>query len=133
MKNISKFVSFVLLTSFISCSTTAQQKTDLSVAEFEKGISKTNIQLVDVRTSDEYKTGYIKNAVLADWNNDEQFKEKAAGLDKTKPVYVYCRSGGRSSKAAQWLTENGFKEVYNLEGGILSWEKTGKAVVLSEK
>lgn len=104
-------------------------KKDLTVTEFEKQIATETAQVLDVRTPDEYKTGVIKNAVLADWNNGEQFVSKAGTLDKTRPVYLYCRSGGRSSKAAEWLTSNGFKEVYNLEGGILAWKKNGREVV----
>lgn len=44
-------------------------------------------------------------------------------LDKEKPVYIYCRSGGRSGKAAKQLADEGFTEIYDLDGGILEWNK----------
>ena len=58
------------------------------------------------------------------WNGD-QFEAEAAKYDKTKPIFVYCRVGGRSAKAADKLSQMGFKEVYNLEGGIIQWTESG--------
>ena len=123
-------LSCIMIAGCISCSVSAQKKVNLSVDAFEEGIKKDSIQLLDVRTPQEFKTGYIKGAILADWIDDDDFRAKAAGLDKEKPVYVYCRSGGRSGDAAQWLTENGFKNVFNLEGGMTAWKKNEKAVVM---
>lgn len=111
---------FVLVFS-ISC--VAQEKGKvLSQDEFKKGISKKDIQLVDVRTPDEYKNGHIDHAKNIDYMNDN-FKNEIKKLDKTKPVYVYCQAGGRSAKAASLFIEAGFKEVYDLKGGYESWKK----------
>src|SRR5690606_614856 len=69
---------------------------------------------------------HLDNAVNINWN-DNDFDKKAAELNKSKPVFVYCLSGGRSSKAASKLTELGFKEVYEMEGGIVKWNASGLA------
>lgn len=109
-----------------SCNSQAQE-TNLSVPEFEKAITKSNIQILDVRTTGEYQAGHLKNALLADWNNEVVFKERAKGLDKNKPVYTYCLSGARSNAATQWLRQNGFT-AYNLSGGISAWKRADKPI-----
>jgi rhodanese-related sulfurtransferase len=116
-------ISFALL---ISCNSNSQQ-TNLSVPEFEKAITQSNIQVLDVRTAGEYQAGHITNALLADWTNEEEFKSRAQALDKSKWVYTYCLSGGRSSAATRWLIENGFT-AFNLSGGIAAWKNADKPV-----
>jgi rhodanese-related sulfurtransferase len=66
--------------------------------------------------------GVIGDPVLNDLYGDD-FKENLKSLNKEKPVYVYCHSGGRSSKAASIMKEMGFEKVYNLENGFSSWKK----------
>lgn len=86
--------------------------------------SDAKTQLVDVRTTSEFTVSHLKNAQnICVTNND--FKEKVKTLDKDEPVYVYCKKGGRSAKAAKILTEMGFKKVYDLQGGITNWEEKG--------
>lgn len=88
--------------------------------------TKSNIQVLDVRTPEEWEKGFIKGAIFDNFY-DEKFAEKSAKtLDKKQPVYVYCRSGGRSVKASKTLLEKGFQNVINVEGGYLSWEKLEK-------
>ncbi len=84
--------------------------------------------VLDVRTDKEVKEGIIEGAVHIDFY-DEQFKEKAAKLDTTKNIYVYCRGGGRSMKASTILLDCGFRYVYNLEGGITAWKDMGLPTV----
>ncbi len=120
--------ALVFLTSFIACQNQAQTKANLNADDFEKGLVKNEVQVLDVRTQPEYNSGHHKNAFLADWNNKKVFQERVEHLDKSKPVYTYCLVGGRSSAAADWLVANGFKEVYNLEGGIQAWKKGDKPV-----
>jgi rhodanese-related sulfurtransferase len=50
-------------------------------------------------------------------------------VDPKKPVLVYCRSGGRSAKAAKQMKDLGFVEISDLDGGITAWKKAGKKVV----
>lgn len=94
----------------------------LSAAQFEKLLSDTTIQLIDVRTPGEYKSGHIPGAKNIDVK-DAGFDREIGKLVPGRPVAVYCRSGVRSTMAATRLTQKGFK-VFELEKGINSW--TGK-------
>ena len=124
MKNL-----FVLLAALILVkSQTVAQTKDISSDEFQKGSSRDNVQILDVRTQAEYNSGHIKNAFLVDWTQHDVFEERIKYLDKNKPVYAYCLVGGRSSAAAARLKELGFKEVYNLQGGIKAWKEASKPV-----
>ena len=80
-----------------------------------------NPQLLDVRTPEEYAVEHLENASNVNWNGDD-FVSKVEKLDKSQPVFVYCKVGGRSSQAADKLAELGFKEIYNLDGGIMKWQ-----------
>ena len=124
MKHLLK--AFVLL--FVSGTAAAQNKTNVSPAEFEKGLQANGVQLLDVRRPEEYKEGHLKGAALANWQDEKQFQAQAAKLDKSKPVYVYCLAGIRGDKAATWLVNNGFTSVVNLDGGIKAWKEAGKPV-----
>lgn len=84
--------------------------------------------ILDVRTPEEWSEGTIKDAVKMNYH-DDNFAEQVEGLDKTAPIYVYCKSGRRSSGAADILKEKGFAKVYNLDGGITSWRENGFEVV----
>ena len=121
------FFALIFCSSLLTVCNSNAQQTNLSVTEFEKEIAKSNIQLLDVRTAGEYQSGHLSNALLADWTNDKEFKERAKGLDKSKPVYTYCLSGTRSNAATQWLIQNGFT-AYNLTGGISAWKRDNKPV-----
>jgi rhodanese-related sulfurtransferase len=86
-------------------------------------------QVLDVRTKEEFETGRLAGAVLIPWT-DGDFKERvAAELKKDQPVFLYCRSGGRSAGAAKALVELGFTNVRELKGGMLAWRKAGQPVV----
>ncbi len=87
----------------------------------EKILSVKNSQLIDVRTPEEFSVEHIQNAKNINWNSDA-FVSNVEKLDKSKPVLVYCKVGGRSSQAANKLSELGFKEIYNLDGGIMKWK-----------
>ena len=87
--------------------------------------------LVDVRTHDEYNSGYIENSLNIDYLSND-FSENVEKLDKNIPIVLYCRSGKRSSLSADKLSELGFKEIYNLEGGILEWIELGNSVVFND-
>jgi rhodanese-related sulfurtransferase len=110
-----------------SCNSTAQTG-NISIDAFEKGIKEKDIQLLDVRTAGEYNDGHLSHSLQANWNNQAEFVDRVKALDKSKPVYTYCLSGGRSSAAMDWLKENGFKTVFNLKGGINAWKQANKPV-----
>lgn len=80
------------------------------------------LQLLDVRTPDEYNAGHIEGAKLLDVNAPDFLQRAQSELQIDSPIYLYCRSGGRSMKAAQMLAAEGFT-VVNLEGGYLAYTK----------
>jgi rhodanese-related sulfurtransferase len=95
---------------------------ELTSNEFENEIKKNpNAVIIDVRTPAEYQSGHIPNALNIDISSAE-FPEKIDELDRNKDYYVYCRSGGRSNTACQYMVSVGFKNVNNLYGGVLSYE-----------
>lgn len=121
---IKSIIASLLLFLFISCNTTVNS-TDIkkiTVTSLSEELSKNPIQLVDVRTPEEYNQGHIKNAQLINYFSKD-FKKQVQQLNKNKPVYVYCKSGRRSTKAANILHELGFTKIYNLDGGYLNWSK----------
>jgi rhodanese-related sulfurtransferase len=94
----------------------------VNTKQFNQLLLLDEVQVVDVRTPEEYAGGHIENAVNIDVNSDS-FASEVSKLDKEKPVLVYCRSGKRSLTAAEKLREMGFTRIVNLEGGMLGWEE----------
>jgi rhodanese-related sulfurtransferase len=123
-------ISFFAL-QLLSCQDTATAagggtNKKVSVDEFQQKLSATpGAQLVDVRTPEEYAGGHLQNAQNIDFRSSD-FADKMSKLDKSKPVFVYCLSGGRSTNAANQLADMGFKEIYNMDGGIMKWRSAGK-------
>lgn len=99
----------------------------VKVEQAEKAISS-GIQLLDVRSKEEWDEGHLKGAKLLPVSEEDFAGKAKAFLDPKKPVLVYCRSGKRSEKAAKELRKAGFSPVQEMEGGILAWEKAGKPV-----
>lgn len=115
----------------LSCASKANSNenyTNLNVNQFAKYISEDGIQLIDVRTPEEYNDGHLKDAININIFDTDFLKQATQKLDKNKPVAVYCRSGKRSAEAAEKLASKGYK-VTNLDGGIIAWEKDDKPVV----
>jgi rhodanese-related sulfurtransferase len=123
---------FILLlwSGFSSCSDTIAQSNVIDVNAFEAKISAdSTLQLVDVRTPEEYNSGHIQGAV--NYNiADPNFGANLDKLDKTKPVLVYCAVGGRSARAAGQLQKKGFTQVFDLKGGMNAWRAANKKVAL---
>jgi len=102
----------------------AQETTikNVNSTEFKELIEKNEGIVLDVRTLYEFEDGHIKGADQLNYYA-YSFKKSVLLLPKNKPIYVYCRSGYRSKKTAKILIENGYKNVYNLEKGILEWKQ----------
>ena len=83
--------------------------------------------LLDVRTPDEFSSGFIKKAKNLDFYS-ETFQNDILSIDKNLPIVLYCRTNNRSTKTANILKENGFKEISVLEGGITEWVKNGNDI-----
>jgi len=117
------YVLTLSLLVFQSCSNgqSASTKTNLTAGEFaEKLKLMSAAPILDVRSPEEFSNGHLANALNYNWNGAD-FDKQIAGLDKSKAVFVYCLSGGRSESAAAKMRSSGFKEVYEMSGGILKW------------
>lgn len=94
----------------------------LTPEEFCDKMKSNDVQIIDVRTPKEYKNGHIKNSTLINFFDDD-FKEQLSKLPQDQEILVYCRSGNRSGKTSKILENLGYKNVYDLKGGMLLWEK----------
>ncbi len=96
--------------------------------EFAEIMTQKDVRLIDVRTAEEYAEGHLFGAENIDVKAAD-FAERIKGIDGE--VAVYCRGGRRSLKAAEQLAAGGCT-VYNLDGGILAWQKAGKPTTTVE-
>ena len=118
MKRRLILLSVVYLFIF-SCSV-EKNKNNIHITEFQERSEFSKYILIDVRTKEEFSEGYIQGAINIDYLEDN-FIIEIQKLDLATTVLLYCRSGKRSSNAMKIMNELGFKEVYNLEGGIKGW------------
>lgn len=124
MRKSARMLGLLALLVSASCDNRAQKRRDeLPPIEYAKAMEAAGVQLLDCRTAEEFRSGHLKGALQADWTDRDQFADRTRHLDKTRPVYVYCLSGGRSDAAAQYLRKQGHKEVVNLSGGVSAWKR----------
>lgn len=118
-----RFFSFIAAIVLFTVACNSQNTGQvLAPAAFKDKMAQTpDAVILDVRTPEEFAGGYIAKAVNVDFNGSA-FQEEIAKLDKSKTYLVYCLSGKRSASAASYMRDNGFKNVINLEGGILAWQ-----------
>ena len=136
MNRVIALLLLVLMGNMASCQSAGKKNADgttsvsvtIAAEDFQTKMSSLkNVQLVDVRSREEYKEGHIKGALNINVQGSS-FEAEVTKLDKKKPVMVYCRSGRRSAAAQSKLIDMGFAEVYNLDGGISEWQSAGKPV-----
>jgi rhodanese-related sulfurtransferase len=126
MKYILNLLLFSLL---VSITASAQTLRKVTPQEFETKMKELkSVTLLDVRTQSEYAQGHLTQATLIDFYSSD-FKSRVSKLDKSKPVFLYCAVGGRSGSAANILSSMGFKEIYDLQGGINGWIQAKKPIV----
>lgn len=117
-------ILFIFATVFISSCSNGQTKegfVSVKPKEFSEKLEKTpEANLIDVRTPEEFADGHLKNATNINWKGDD-FGKQVAELDKSKPVFVYCLSGGRSKAAANYLSKEGFTNIVEMDGGMMKW------------
>ena len=112
------FLFFIL---FINCNQNQNLNIEPDkVYDLLSNSSNNNSVLLDVRTKEEVIEKKITNSINIDFYSDS-FKDSILRLDKSKTYYVYCRSGRRSLNTVEFMRENGFKESYNVDGGIIKW------------
>lgn len=121
MKNL---YIFIIIVHFISCNSSKKITTSqLNAKDFKNNIEQNvNKQIIDVRTPEEFSQGFIKYAININIY-DSDFIKQINQLNKNLPTYIYCKAGARSADALKVMLENGFKEVYNLDGGLLAWNQ----------
>jgi len=134
MKNPTLFsLLFLISIALTFCKSESQSTTSnktsaivsekLSVPEFAQKLKDTpNAQLVDVRTYSEYEQGHLDNALNIDFY-DKTHLQSFEKLDKNRPVFLYCKSGGRSGKCAKELKKAGFTTIYDMKGGYTAWSE----------
>jgi rhodanese-related sulfurtransferase len=96
--------------------------TTISSQKFSKLMKKRNTVILDVRTQEEYRSGFISDAVNYNVLDSLGFISKLSSLDKKKKYLLYCKSGRRSAKALMMMKTEGFKKVYHLKGGVTDWK-----------
>ena len=121
MKNL--FVVLILILSVFS-GAKAQNVQDVDAPKFKELMDKGNCLLLDVRTPGEYSTGHITGSTNINIS-DPAFESRIKLLDKSKIVLIYCLSGSRSEVAAMYMSKLGFKLVYNLQRGLINWNRAG--------
>ena len=122
------FLKLIIISLLFNCNITSNSSfQDINSDELELMIKKEDLVLLDVRTPTEYSNGHLISAVNINYYG-ENFDDEIDKLDKLKPIVVYCKSGGRSSKSALKLVEKGFEKIYNLKGGFDQWIFHGKKV-----
>ncbi len=128
----STFKHILIFSTIFSCSLINNESINqMNSDELIEFIELNDAVLVDVRTEDEYNSGYIENSLNMDYFSNE-FSINVDKLDKNIPIILYCRSGKRSSMSANKISKLGFKEIYNLEGGILEWIEEGNVIVFND-
>ena len=129
MKKI-KLISVLLVSvvALTACGGSGGKVTNLNVSEFATKISDSSVTLVDVRTPGEFMSGHITGATNIDFESGT-FEADIQKLDKSKIYAVYCRSGNRSGQATALMVKDGFKAVFNLNGGVIDWTGAGQALV----
>ena len=117
-----KYLLLILIVALSTISCSSQNKIILEPSVFSDSINASeNAILLDVRTPEEYSQGFIGNAKNVDIK-DENFKSVIDKMDKNQTYYVYCLSGRRSSSAIDYMEKSGFKNIYELNGGITGWK-----------
>ena len=123
--NKLKLTLFTCLSMLVFSSCNCNNWTDLTPDEFEKAYIAEGTVTIDVRTADEYAQGHLYHAVNIDWQKDGFIDEIGKLFNKQMTLAIYCRSGKRSTAAAQALSDAGYK-VLNLIGGFTAWAEAGK-------
>jgi phage shock protein E len=129
MRKKGHFIYIIIFIVISSCADNKGQARMMKADAFEKGVAacRNNCSVLDVRTPEEFKEGYIDGAVNIDFYADD-FQDRISSLDPSKTYYVYCRTQNRSGKAAELMQSKGFKEVYVLEGGINKWREENRSL-----
>lgn len=122
-------VSLLLIALAVAgCSSTTDTVTLVDSGRAETLMqSQADLVVLDIRTPEEVAEGVLPGAIAIDFYSDT-FRDQLAELDRGVPYLVYCRSGNRSAEAVTMMTDLGFEEIYELDGGIVSWVGAGRSL-----
>lgn len=121
------FKLLIIMTIFISCISHDENSLALKAEAFKAKIENEDVQLIDIRSPKEFSAGHIKKAVNINYFS-KNFQDSIRLLKTTLPIFVYCRSGKRSSKSIALFKSVGFDSIYQLEGGLSQWKSHGFGV-----
>jgi rhodanese-related sulfurtransferase len=93
----------------------------LNYESFKNEISNDDVLLFDIRTTDEFNSGHIEGSINIDFYDKKIFTEFFEKIEKSKPIFIYCRTGNRSKQSSELLKSIGFNSVFDLEGGYANW------------
>ena len=126
----SKFLAVVssLALALTGCSGNESSAMKLDVEGFAAKVAESGVIVLDVRTPMEFAEGHLENAVNIDFQSGS-FESDIAALDKNATYAVYCRSGNRSGQAVKVMSDLGFTDLYDLDGGVIDWVSAGKTIV----
>jgi rhodanese-related sulfurtransferase len=120
--NRCRIALLLISLSFFACKTNEVQSIKVvDKVTIEKDVIGKNTQLIDVRTPEEYDAGHIDNALNFNIINRDTFLIQVQKLNKNQPVYLYCKMGGRSNRAAKLLKKQGFKKIFDYSAGYNDW------------
>ena len=114
---------FLLFSLLVFSQENTQVYEVLSYDDFKNQINNDNVLLFDIRTMDEFNSGHLKGSINIDFYEEKLFDKFFKKVNKSKPIYIYCRSGNRSKKSSEKLKKLGFVKIYDLEGGYKNWIK----------
>ncbi len=125
----NKFLLLIITLLLTACMSSEDDVMTLKPETFKTKVhSSIALQLIDVRTPEEFNSGHIENAINFNYFS-EHFKDSISLLQTNVPVYIYCRSGKRSSKSVEAFKAIGFDSIYQLKGGLLNWKKLGFEII----
>jgi len=123
-------VAAVLLLGSCGGSTDTASKLQLTSVSDVAGIVASppdGLVILDIRTPEEFAAGHLAGAINIDYYASD-FESKLGALDLEQPYVMYCNSGNRSANALPLMDSIGFREVYELDGGIQAWYSAGQSI-----
>jgi len=138
---VSRYPALVLLLVLASCASTPDARPQLTEVESPSGaflamvdpagaetiLAAGGVEIIDVRTPEEFSEGHLPGAELIDISAPD-FVSRIEDLDRSATYFVYCRSDNRSGQATALMADLGFESIYELEGGTIAWLSSGRTL-----
>lgn len=128
---MKSFIALLVTVCLTTIQLFAQAPKHVDAKTFFNQIQLNEGIILDVRTSGEYSRGHIEGSTLISVA-DKKVTDKLNMLQKDKAIYVYCLTGSRSRSVVNYMSQNGFSNVYNLQRGIVEWHQMGYPIVQSK-